>query len=198
MSIVVPVGECQASLKWDVVSSPKVFSSTIGCRPDDAHPGLSPLTMLASIVDNATAAGGWCKSDFMATEFRFLGGSITYMDASGPITYEYNITEEGTGSGIQVAMNTAVLVTKLTGLGGRENRGRMYLPPIPAGFTVSANGAIGSGVDVLLQSQLEDWRTAVELDGVELVVHHSDGSAGTRIEGLRVPNIIGTQRRRIR
>lgn len=198
MAVIVPVGECVASFVVRAVGTVKDLTFGIGYKDDGVGPDLSPATMAESLLDNARAAGGFLKADFVANNFVVVGVRYYVQTVDGPLGGEIIVNETGTGGGAEGSANSAVLVTKGTGLGGRRNRGRWYVPPIMASFDVNMAGVIGSGIVPLFQSQLEDWRTAVELDGIELLLHHSDGSAGTRLESFTVQDTVGTQRRRIR
>lgn len=106
------------------------------------------------------------------------------------------------GGGVAAIMppNNAILVNKHTGLGGRKNRGRFYLPSVPEG-SVDESGVIEAVHLAGLQLAIDDWQTAVAAiaDVGFLFVLHSDAlDAPTEITSLTVNPIIATQRQRLR
>lgn len=117
-------------------------------------------------------------------------------DISGP-TY---VTPGSGGlyaSSSSVPPNVAVLVRKVTALGGRRGRGRMYVPGIPEG-SVSAGGLIGSSVIGDWQSALDSFLSALVADNTPPVLLHSDATAPTEITDFAVQAFVATQRRRLR
>ncbi len=103
-----------------------------------------------------------------------------------------------------LVQNTAVLLKKNTGLGGRRNRGRMYVPGIPEG-KVFGNGQI-------VGADHATWNTAAgnlraELAALsfvtECVIFHTTadgvpGIAPTPIVSMTADTQVATQRRRLR
>lgn len=111
-----------------------------------------------------------------------------------------NISGSNVGSSIPI--NGAVLVRKSTGLAGRENRGRFFMPPFGLDESdVDQAGYIDSAAVATTQTKVDDWLTAFEAStaGNEMVLFHSDPLlAPTVITAFEVDNRIATQRRRLR
>lgn len=61
--------------------------------------------------------------------------------------------------------NNAILVRKLTGLGGRRNRGRMYIPGVPEG-SYDNSGIILPGAKVQIQAALDAFVEDLGLAGL--------------------------------
>lgn len=93
--------------------------------------------------------------------------------------------------------NVALLLRKDTGLAGRPNRGRMYLPGIPeAEFNVAGS---------LVPTFVADANVAAEAffdklvaDDVPLLLHHRGPNTFTAVSSLTADGVVATQRRRVR
>jgi len=103
------------------------------------------------------------------------------------------------GSGSDpMSINAAVIVAKLTGLSGRKNRGRMFVPGI-------REGEMDAGGNVLSPGNLTFWQDAFDQVLADFttaersaVVHHRATSTDTSITELVVRPKLGTQRTRLR
>lgn len=96
--------------------------------------------------------------------------------------------------------NCAILVKKLTGLGGRANRGRLYYPDARKDH-VNVNGLMDDTWIAQMQDDFEGWLTAVRgVTGLEeAVLFHADPEvAPTELTAIVVQPQIATQRRRMR
>lgn len=122
-------------------------------------------------------------------------------DASGDIPASSSSSgAPGHDTDQAVPQNTSVLVRKLTGVGGRENRGRMYVPGVTVP-DVTAQGTMNT-------TPLANWQTAMAnlLLGIEsaaqtnrAVIFHSNGALSpTIVQNLQVQSRLATQRRRLR
>jgi hypothetical protein len=100
--------------------------------------------------------------------------------------------------------NTAVLLKKSTALGGRRNRGRMYVPGIPEG-KVFGNGQM-VGVDhaawntqaINLRAELAALSFVGECVIFHTTVAGAEGIAPTAIVSMSADTRVATQRRRLR
>ncbi|MQB02229.1 MAG: hypothetical protein GEU78_18625 [Actinobacteria bacterium] len=103
----------------------------------------------------------------------------------------------GAGGTGQAIPNVSVLVQKQTGLAGRRNRGRMYVPGIQAG---------GIGDDgVIDATQLTSWQAAADVwfDAADailplVILHETPPDTATPVLSLSVQALVATQRRRLR
>lgn len=121
---------------------------------------------------------------------------------TGP-TYSAVVSTPGTQTSALLPPNCAVLVQKRTLLGGRANRGRMYLPGISLiAATLDSGGNFSSGQAEAIQDAVDAF--FAELVDVPVfgtarpVLLHSASSDPTPITGFTVPTKIATQRRRLR
>jgi hypothetical protein len=121
-----------------------------------------------------------------------------------PASGVYSLTVQGGAAGSIVPQNTAYLVHKRSGTGGRGGRGRMYLPGVGESV-VDNTGNVSAG-------KLNGLQTALNLFIVELadgpdiedmvILHNSPGAyalaAPTRVTSLVIDPVVATQRRRLR
>lgn len=99
----------------------------------------------------------------------------------------------GEPGGAQVSM----LIRKSTALGGRKNRGRVYIPAIPEEF-IDVGGVLDTTVVSTFQGVWDAWAADLAVGGLEACVEHSDGSTPTPITAFTVMGVVATQRRRQR
>jgi hypothetical protein len=97
----------------------------------------------------------------------------------------------------QAPPNVAYLVRKGTALGGRKNRGRMYLPGVDEG-EVLQGGTIQPGKLAGVEAAVDAFMAAMIADGHTLVVLHNGPEIPTEITSLTVDGTVATQRRRLR
>ena len=129
------------------------------------------------------------------------GGYVLWGQDGGDLRIDSTIAvQAGTGGATNLPPNTALLVRKLTGLGGRRNRGRMFIPGVP-NTNVTSAGAIGGATLPTYQTAIDAARTAVvataEVTAVALF-HDSAPFAPTTITTLEAQALVATQRRRLR
>lgn len=126
------------------------------------------------------------------------GGLPITADGYGPVT--------GDNDGESPPANFAVLIQKRTLLGGRQGRGRIYVPwAVPEAY-VDEMGVIDANTVGLLQDCADDWMERTqdpEAPGgaYDLMLLHDEEAevtAPTPITSLRVMSVGATQRRRMR
>jgi hypothetical protein len=117
-------------------------------------------------------------------------------DATGP-SADFNSGITGDVGGETETPQTALLVQKVTAIGGRKGRGRMFVPGVP-GAIYSSSG-IMSGVELAeFGTALFNFGGALTLAGLPTALLHSDATAPTLITSLTPSATAATQRRRIR
>jgi hypothetical protein len=100
--------------------------------------------------------------------------------------------------------NSAHLIRKNTSLGGRRNRGRMYLPGVSEA-NVSNTGVLAPARVAQINTALSNWRAALEANTgiLYMVILHgtslnSPTPTPTPVTSLACQPVIATQRRRLR
>jgi hypothetical protein len=122
---------------------------------------------------------------------------------SEPIVREVAASVSGVAAS-GILLNTAYVVQKRTNLGGRRNRGRLYLPGV-VDSAVGTDGTLSSGAQSDLQSAVDLW-----IEGTEAAllaggatspypcILHADGvGAPPVVQSFAVASRVGTQRRRL-
>lgn len=114
----------------------------------------------------------------------------------------YSANTAGTRSSSPPPSNCAFFVRKYTGNAGRKYKGRFYWPAgYMVGADISAVGSITASPGLAtLQTQLNNFFTALDTAGITPVIVHNDNNATppTPITSFIGQQIIATQRRRLR
>lgn len=119
---------------------------------------------------------------------------------------EWPINQHGTGAWESCPTNTAVLVQKRTGVAGRNQRGRMYIPPtVVSEANVDTVGVIASTPLGVMQTAWDAFWTALVADDFPPQLLHGGTKANpthapapTPIIQFLVEPMVATQRRRLR
>ena len=192
----IPAGHALLKFRFSLTGDTEEMLCTIGVE-----------TTAASSADRVAAANSAMDSwgdnilPLQSNAYRLLGVDAVFGDASGDIPVSStDAPRTGGDTDAPVPQNTSVLVKKVTGLGGRRNRGRMYIPGISV-LDVGNTGIINS-------TPLASWGTAVNnfLLGLEsgsfmdnaVIFHSTAPLTPTEIVDLDVDPRVATQRRRLR
>lgn len=132
-------------------------------------------------------------------------------DAGDPVIASSTTTPlPGTADQDSPPSNVAVLVKKQSGLGGRKNRGRMYVPWAANELAVTDVGEITGATYTALQAAADGWLDDIQTGSgaltpvSEMVILHSEAAvtaglpAPTPVVALVVDTFVATQRRRLR
>lgn len=104
----------------------------------------------------------------------------------------------GSSSGVMAPQNVAYLMKKQTALGGRQGRGRMYLPGASEG-NIESNGAVISAQIALLNTFGSDFLNTLAINDVAMVVLHTlAATPPTAVTSFVADTVVATQRRRLR
>jgi hypothetical protein len=110
---------------------------------------------------------------------------------------EYTDPTGGGQVGDGVPAQVAVLCKKNTNLGGRQGRGRMYIPGLDE-TTVGENGSIAPGTVVLWQTEVDAFEAALGPATDGMVLLHGNSLSPTEVTSLVIDGRVATQRRRLR
>jgi hypothetical protein len=94
--------------------------------------------------------------------------------------------------------NVCALLQLTSGLVGRKNRGRIFLPGILADEDVLTDGSIDPTARAAIQDNMDDLGAALAAVDVHPVILHSGVGTPTSVSGLTVASYTATQRRRLR
>lgn len=193
MALNIPTGFAQITWLFAGADVPRGAAVTLGVEVGGSQ-------TLGQIADNAKDA--WVAGLQLSQSANTVLSGVRVKagpSASGPMgEFSYSLT--GSAIGTAVPPNVALLVRKVTNQGGRQGRGRMFVP----GFTepdVSGSGTINSGYLANLQAMADDTYDSLVADLLLPVLFHD--SAGpittpTSIVSFTVDARVATQRRRLR
>lgn len=153
-------------------------------------------------------------ADALSLEFRTNFASLLPNDCTmGPMTTRVgqdgdpvillsSATSVGTNSSDFLPQNCALLLQKRSEVGGRRNRGRMYIPGVPE----TACNEVGvltttytNAVKGLCDTFAAEYQDPAEFNTSAMVILHSTGDpTPTEVTLLTVDERIATQRRRLR
>lgn len=96
------------------------------------------------------------------------------------------------------APNTAALVKLTTGLVGRGNRGRIFLPGVIPEGSIGNDGILAFSLVEDLQASLTDLAGVLDVFNATFQILHSTSSDPTQVTAYQVQDVAATQRRRLR
>lgn len=191
---VIPAGFAQANFRYTGGQAPTGAEWTLGLDVSSALGG--PAGVANDLIVNygntiRTVLPAACVLTSVLVKF---GPNTT-----GP-SAEVGTTTPGTGGGTPASSAVSILVQKLTALGGRPGRGRLYLPGVQESEVDEAGNLSGAFVDGL-QDQFDDFFAELVSSGMPPVLLHSETSpiaTPTDVTGFAVQTVVATQRRRQR
>lgn len=196
MGVEVPVGFGQCVFRFATVSGTDESLVTLGFEPPDELAEVAAFEINKAWTDPGRPfiAASICSS------WRYLGTRVTLVTESGPLLAEEPMSLIGTGAETALPPNVAILVNKITALGGRRNRGRMFFPPFyPPESIIDSGGLIQTGVVAAMQSALTSARGAMVTAGYPPFLFHSAAPfTPAAIVALQLQGRVATQRRRLR
>lgn len=196
MSLVIPPGYIQLVYRSALAGDAEECLWTMGMAMGSFADGQAAVDgMQGAFVSEYTAAT-------ILTGWSFLGVRGYVGQASGPpaVFESAGAVVVGSNAGPGLPPNCAFLVQKRTGLGGRRNRGRFYLP---AGFGVGEDSVPITGVMAEAQRAALDTRiNNAMFNATDLVLFHDEltpgGTVPTPITSLIMQARLATVRRRLR
>jgi hypothetical protein len=197
MSLIIPPGFGQLVFKWNLSGDAETMVNTIGVDLPDPAAG-------QEYVDGAAAQTRISiPVDKILLGYSFSGCTLYVgQDGGPPAVYEsVAVVHNGTNGGPALPPNCAYLIRKHSGLGGRRNRGRMFLPAGvgPGEDSVPSTGVMAEAQRADLETRVRAWLTAIT--GTKVIFHDSSSpgsSTPTEISSFTVEARLATTRRRLR
>lgn len=204
MTLVVPFGYASVVQTFTWAGDPEPVAITYGVVTNGAGPPASAAALAADLRDN-----------FSATMLGPLDGIISMLQTEvswqeDPLPAPPVIgVAAGGGSGAGtlgsvLPQNSAFLVHKRTGVGGRGGRGRLYLPAVDES-AVNDVGVVTGSVVTAWNTALAAWLAAIQAETTYLdmvLFHDSLGAFAAEdpyvVTSLIIDTQIATQRRRLR
>ena len=191
----IPPGFAQSTFRFQMGASGRPAAVVLGWATDSTDP-----------ESFAALLGGAFGTNIMislASNVSFIETAV-HIGNDGPLLEGSSTTGAASGgdSGDAYGENTALLVVKRTGLAGRSNRGRTYVPGVSEGM-LHDGAHLQSGVRTAFQGQFDDFLSDVlagDPGGTQVLLHTEDApdTTPTPVTTYTVDNMVATQRRRLR
>ena len=206
MPLVIPPGFAHVAVEHRADGDPDPWYCTFGIDTSDAGAAYPDIALK---IINAWAVS-W--ENIIGTFVTFSGVQLTVgQDGAEELRLYFPFdTFEGLNTSQKLPQNCAMLIKKQTLLGGRRNRGRMFIPGAVDEDQVSNTGVINS-------PKVTEWGNAAQLfvdnladpaylfgaqAAIPMVLLHSTGNTPTGdptpVAFATCDNVISTQRRRLR
>lgn len=194
--MIVPEGYGQVRFRFAVSGVADVMGFGLGFLVDS----LTNATEMCQIADDAFIDAFLPSNAAMMAGWTYLGTEGFITRSGEPELGAQPEAISGTGGFDAPTINTAILVRKNTPLGGRKNRGRMFVPPFNVGQQqVDQSGTLEPTLVTNLQTAWSGFRSVVQTATIEPTLFHSHpDDAPTHITSFAVQGLAATQRRRMR
>lgn len=199
MALVIPSGYALAA--WQ-------FTSANGTAPFVTTCGVSvPSSVPADLVDVANSLFTEYANELLPathTQMTLERVSLQVDTAGGLASYDSDLSSEGGGdSSAPMPYAAAIIMRKITAVGGRAGRGRMFLPGTASENVVDQNGIVDSVQRAALNTAMENlWdQHAVTIPTSNPVLLHDEASpvtAPSTITSFQCSTLVGWIRDRIR
>lgn len=179
-----------------LTGDPEEMVSTYGVAVDVGTDPNGLATALHSIwVTNVV-------DNLLGNTYQLLRTEVLVGADPEPLQGVFAFTEVGPNATARAPQNCALLVQKRSALGGRANRGRMFVPGVLPEGNVNDQGMITAGTLASMQAAFDGLLSDISgamtgaVDG--MVVLHESALDPTPVTSLVVQPLIATQRRRLR
>lgn len=188
----IPPDYMQSTQRWHLAGRPDPFTVVLGHHvtiPDEVNE--LALQVRTAWLGHLSPASG------MAVGYTLGNCTVLYNDGLGALQIgEAPGSTAGTRAGSNAPpSNCSLLMSKRSGLAGRENRGRMFMPP----FLLEESSVNQAGEFTVgnLQDSANDFLVQLAL-GIPMVILHTGVETPTPVTTLVVRGRLATQRRRMR
>lgn len=192
--MLIPVDYAQVNFIHSGVGAPHGAQWTLGLQVADFVGSATELATQVGIdwqsagMDDAMSASVTLDSILVK-----LGPNATGASALVPVGVAGSQPASGSPA-------VSLLVQKLTGFGGRQGRGRLYIPGVSESL-IDPSGVIAGGLVSTAQAAFDDFFDKLTADDLVPVLLHAETSPVStpyHMDGFSVAAIAATQRRRIR
>lgn len=185
----IPAGHAQVTMHFNFIGGTgKDMLCVFGVENST---GKTPL-LIAQDVRTDFASG---MDDIMSGQYQL---TKTFVERADGLIAEDPTVVPGTVAGSGETPQVSWLFKKASGLSGRHNRGRLYLPGVPEQWT-SASGLIDTAQVANASAFANGFLGQLLADDIPMVILHTDGAlAPTPVSALDASSRVATQRRRNR
>lgn len=189
--MIIPVGYAQINHFFVADAAPRGAQVVYGV--DNTGSSLSAAAVASAAHDAFVAT---CLT-LMTNEIQIgstkakLGPNATGLEAV------FTDIVNGTRAQPNVTPQVTLLAQKNTALGGRKQRGRMFLPGA-AEEDVNAAGLVSTAALGSWNTTLTDFLAALVTNAIPMVLLHTDATAPSPVTSMVLSELASTQRRRLR
>lgn len=189
--MVIPVGYAQVNLGY---TSSVYINGAENVFGVENTTGLTPTQIANDVLNEwVTNLKGLVNVGVTLASIKVkLGPNSTGLDAT------ILPNQAGSSTGDLVPGQVAALVRKLTGVGGRKGRGRLYAPGVVREWFTGIPGQLTPDVIADLLEGYEGFLGGLTTSDTPMVLLHGDSTTPTPVTGVAVEAFVATQRRRIR
>lgn len=189
----IPEGYAQVNLRWAPLGGGHVPETTFGIS------ALEPLTavQIADLVATELTESTFCED--LSTQATIKSVYVKMGPNETGVFYEKAVTVSGTDTQQPVPPNCGILVRKSTGMGGRANSGRWFIPGAPESSS-PGNGTLLPAWTATWEANWNAFRLGLQGADIPMVLLHSverSGQSPLIIDQLSVTGRLATQRRRM-
>jgi hypothetical protein len=186
MTLNIPANYYEAAFEHSLAGSTRPAVCTIGLH----------YTGGAFSTDIGFVALAWAQHVMLSVQDSWTFTDFRARDALGSVA---NLAQAVTGgtSHTGTTPNVAFLMKKLTGLGGRANHGRLYLPGVSE-QDVDVDGTVAGSKLTELTTNFGAFATDCAAKSFFLVILHNGTAAPTPMTQFLWEGTAATQRRRLR
>jgi hypothetical protein len=188
--MIIPIGFGHIIHVFSGNQVPRGAAITYGVEVNNATPWLENVAII-----HAALAANFLPT--MSTEIQ-LDETIGKLgpNSTGPFV-RFSDVAVGENTGATMSPQVAVLGRKVTALGGRKNRGRMYIPGLLDASVISG-GLLESATRIAWQANVAQHLVDLETNDTPMVILHNSSSDPTTVVNISVDARVATQRRRVR
>jgi hypothetical protein len=197
MTQVLPNGYANHKIKFGLSGSSHVSIITLGVQNADSNNAADVGSAIRSAFFSTSRPFALAN---IATGWSYLGDETNVMLAGVETFDVHTVSNAGTKSASAVPINAAVLCVKNTGVSGRRNKGRMFVPPFYfLEADVDMAGVISPTPLAAYQTLFNSAWSDLDTNNVPPVILHSVSEvAPTIITSFTISGLMATQRRRMR
>lgn len=190
----IPVGYGEVSVEFQIPGDAGPAYNVFGIDPGTAGNPNAVADALVPILSNGSGYRGLFGNGATLTEFIYR----ERLSATDVAIVQRNVGAAGSQPAPFMSPQVTMLVQKSTGLAGRTNRGRMYMPCISEG-NVDDGGFIVPSALAVFQAAADQFETDLDLAAIPMTILHTNPAlTPAPINALIVSSKVATQRRRLR
>lgn len=192
--MLIPGGYGQVNLKFSGASVPFGAQMTWGFQDTLSDDAAAEATIIANIWNAALL------DNLQTTTIALTSVLVKHGPNSTGDSAEVGVSIPGLEVGVGTSPAVALLIKKNTATGGRQGRGRMYMPGLPE-IHVETSGAYDASQLAVAQTRFTDFLGDLDAAGLPMVLLHAGPGSEPEpytVLGLSVDSRVATQRRRNR